>query len=787
MSTKTGTAAADTPSEAAPHDLIDDHSGVYGWFRRHQKKLLYSVGLFVLVFFSVSGPMLAFVKDMFNAQRPLSTMMVGGQRVSLQPEDIDIGNHVAQRKDTMARAGVMPPISPGDGSRTDLGDMLAFLRRAAITEGIDVSMVEVDRAMATMIAAGSVESESQLARQLNFASLADCRQTFAEAMRIGTLVRLQSLALDNSEASILERIKTDREKITFHVATFDEKALDEQLKAVGGMSKEDLRAWLDAKDKGEQTRLGVFDTNQVALRMGALLFAEFDRSQWSESLDGFEIGDEERKRVYGFERERFKNEDGTYKPEDDETVVAELNMLLETEKVMQDILTKITEQRGEFVKEVNDERQRCNTEYFTTQNEVSVLEKKIADNPEDTAAVEELAQKKEVLIARENEKKAAEEAANQRLGEFDFPAAFAELTKDKAGIVQRAFTEKRKEAELKDLEANDIGLGEWGAARNATFHRQKGDMCFRAQRTTKAAMIYQVTDILVQPLKPDDELQPLLEGAYFTEKAKEQATAAKEKLEAALLRLAKAKIPEKVSELEGSRQQRIDDKVTEWETKMAADIAAAEQALAETRPETRARAEWEANLGTLQAMQAKKADRIVEFEKAVDVALEEEIAAEARKVHKDVLDEAAAEAGFTVTDVGPLPRDVQSRPRFDKRYDPTTVFLFRNHSELDEGEATGVVQDVTNRRWQAAFCAAVEPLTDSDVERREFEQVRKGYGFANSSYASLQAGMAYSQAYTLEAIKQRYQVESPAGTQVVDDLGGGGKDGNGTKEGSPPK
>ena len=100
MSTNPTTKAPEKPEEAAPA-IVDEQTGVYGWFRRNQKKLLYSVGLFVLVTFSVSGPMLAWVRDAFEASRDMPTIVVNGERIKLKSEDYDIGQQIANSIDRL--------------------------------------------------------------------------------------------------------------------------------------------------------------------------------------------------------------------------------------------------------------------------------------------------------------------------------------------------------------------------------------------------------------------------------------------------------------------------------------------------------------------------------------------------------------------------------------------------------------------------------------------------------------------------------------------------------------
>lgn len=753
----------DVPAPTAPHDLHDDHSGVYGWFRRNQKRLLYTVGLFVLITFSVSGPMIAMFGELTRKVQPMPHMTIGGQRVEMTELDFQIGQKVANHQGGLA--SVLPRIDVGEGGQTQLGDAYGYLRCAARYEGIEVSMAEVDRAIETMLASSSgIKSATQLAGQKGFASLADFRATCAEAMRIGTLIRLQTLALDDSDASVLRDVMVDREKITFLAAVFDEKARDEELKKAGGLTDDDLHKWLDGKTEAEKQRLQVYDSNRVALKIGGFLLAEFDRTEWLDgALKDFTIGDEQRQKLYNMERERFKDEKGDYKPVTDEAVKAELDKLLETEKVLNTLKLTLTEKANTAEKAANEEITASGTALKTKQDQIVALKKQLEEKPDDAQAKEDLRLAEEALPALENAKKAAQDAANELHVAFDFPAEFAALVAGKKGVVQRAFTELRNEEELKDLEANGLGLGQWSMARNATYHQRKGDLCFGPNRSDKAAFLYQVADLQVRPLKVWDKLKPLLESAYCTEKAKQEAEEKKTKLEEALLRLAKAKMPEKVQEIEGKRQSRIDEALAAWEKKTQDKIAEAKDEVQHTRAGTEARAAWERSLATQEALLAKKDARKDEIAKEIDKAIADEIGVEAKKFHGEVLREAAAEAGFTVTELPARPRDIANEPRFDKRFDPTVVYLFKSHKDMKEGESTGVVQDTTERRWICAVCTKVAPLEASDVTRREFELHRKGYGYG--SFALTQAASAYQQAFTIEALEKRYKIEKATGEQ----------------------
>ncbi|MFM1871680.1 MAG: hypothetical protein RL398_1102 [Planctomycetota bacterium] len=752
------------PQGGTPTD-IHIETGIYAWFRKHQKKLLYSAGLFTLLTFSVTGPMLSAFDSLFGVSQSLPTLQVNGKKVSMQPEDYQFGEQLA--RNPFAFSLVLPGLGVGDGGQTELSDSLAILRRVAVELGLEVSMVEVDKAIEVMRAQSQVQSVAQFAQQRGMSSLAQYRNLMREAMRIGNYVRLSTLALDNSDARVLAKVIEDKEKITLRVATFDEKALEDSLKAAGGIDDDGLRKWLDGKTQNEKQMLQVFDSNRVALRIGAAMLDAFDAAQWQEDgLKDFTIGDETLKKVYDQEKAtRFKTDkEGEFKPLEDEAVKAEVTKLLQAEQVMQTLLGKLRERMNESMKDINEELRKANDEFFQAQNNLNIGKQKLEQKPDDAAAKEEIRLAEEVLPAKEAAKKAAEEAAKAARAQFDFKAAFAELTKDKAGFVLKEFADRRNAEALKDLDAGELGLGQFPNSVMATFLRDVGALSNMPGRTTKAVILYQVADVEVQPLKPWEQLKPLLEGAYFTEKAKTEAEAKKKTLEEALLRLAKAKMTEKVAELEGKRAADVDKKLADWETKINEGIAEAQKTLAKAKDGTEAQRAWRAKLDRLQADLAGKDAKRKEFDDQTAKEIEASIAKEAKKFYAEVMAEAAKEAGFTVAEFGPFSRELAQRPRFDKSFDPTVVFLWQNHSDLEVGDATDVLADKTNRRWHVAACLAEAPLTAADVTRREFEGLRSSFGF---SFADQQAFEAFQQAFTKEALETRFGYESAVGQQEV--------------------
>src|SRR5262245_25098970 len=194
MATKS--AHAPVPATPPPSAHFDENRSVYGFFRRHQKKLLYTAGFFTLLTFSITGPLMQFVRELFYGPPPMSSIVVGGQQIRLQSDDYRFGRIIEHNIANGVLLAVLPPIGSGESGHTDLSEQLAILRRAAITEGIEPSMADVDRAIEAEKNFLKAESAAKLARNANFQSLAHFREVVAEAMRIGMYVRLQTLALD---------------------------------------------------------------------------------------------------------------------------------------------------------------------------------------------------------------------------------------------------------------------------------------------------------------------------------------------------------------------------------------------------------------------------------------------------------------------------------------------------------------------------------------------------------------------------------------------------------------
>jgi len=692
--------------------------------------------------------------------------------------------------------GVIPWPRFDDEDSSQRTQIFALMRRAAIEEGVGVSMVEVDRAIETLRDLVKSDSAAKLARDIGMGSLARYRTVVAEAMRIGTWLRLQTLAIDTTDARVMAKLTKGKEKITLRVASLDEKQLEVTMKAAAPIADADLDAWFAGKSDPEKMQMQAFDLPRVELRFGALLFGEgqFDATQWQDAwLKDFTVTDEQLQKYYAAERDtRFKLEgDNQWKPFDDAAVKAELTALAQAEHVMNQLLGEVRGKLAETLKPLDEELTRTQQAVAAAETGVGEAMAKVATHeidlkkkqdelaakPDDQALKDAVAKAQTDHDAAKNEAQAAKdklppltaavEAAKQAQKDaranFDFPAAFTALTAGKSGFVQKAISGTKTAEELKDLDKLGTELGMWPLSAQGAQLAGKGDLCQVVGRTSKAVILYQATAAEPRPLKPKEQLQPLVSGAYWTEKARAEAQERKKKMEEALLRLAKEKMADKVAEIEGKLQSRVDEKLAEWEKKTNDAIAAAQATIATLQPGTQARSSWEGELAVKQAELARRDATKQRFETEIKREIDSEIAVAAKEHHAAVIDAAAAEAGFTVAEFGPLSREVAQEPRFDKNYDLTVVHLMRVSQNLKAGESTAVTQDFANRRWHFAICTKVDPLQPADVSRRRFEQERSGGGF--SSFAAQQAAEALRQSFTLKALEARYELQRPVGEQ----------------------
>ncbi|MEQ1634515.1 MAG: hypothetical protein ABL997_19190, partial [Planctomycetota bacterium] len=126
------------PVEPPQNEHHDEFTGAFGFFRKYQKLILYTAGLFALVTFSISTAMTQWLRDVTNGPSgPMPSIVVDGTKVELQIEDNEIGGLLSRKLGTLP-TGVLPEFVVGKDAN-DLATRFAILRRAAIASGLEVS------------------------------------------------------------------------------------------------------------------------------------------------------------------------------------------------------------------------------------------------------------------------------------------------------------------------------------------------------------------------------------------------------------------------------------------------------------------------------------------------------------------------------------------------------------------------------------------------------------------------------------------------------------------------
>ena len=773
-------------NEPAPEETFDELTGVYGFFRKYQKLLLYTAGLFTLLTFSITGSLQSLVGGVFNKDVERGSIEVSGVRAQLTGEDYDYGSMIARSFGRLP-AGVLLPIQAGDGGDSELAEILAILRRAAILEGFEPSMAEVDKAIEFSREQFQLESAAKLATRSGFSSTQELRVIVAEAMRIGMYQRLQGLASDTSDAEVMRKVLRNQKKSAYKVAVWDAEAKQEAMIEASELSDEELKKWLDEQNEAQQRRMGVFGLPRVKLRIAAVLFGEgqFDAEQWKDGvLKDLEASPDQLRAYYDGDPDRWTDEDGNLREFDDEAVQQELQRMVQAEQVMQDLNTKLRARIDEVVKPMTDKVAEAQADFDganearskTLQDKLSKekikvkAEEALAAKPDDAelkAAAETAKAEAEAAATADFEEEqrlqqmeagleAAKEAEQQARVGFDLAAEFAELTKDKAGFVTKETAELYDSEQLADLDELGLDLGKWATANSATAIRTPGQLGFGPAQTSKGVILYQALEADPTPLKPWEELKPLIQEAFFSKKATDEVIEKNKQMKETILRLAKEQMPDFVKEKTDGRQARIDETMAEWEKGINEEIAQAEQKLKIPGLGGRAKKIWQQSLKTKQGELAGKEARVKSTEMTVDRDIENEIKAEALKHYGAVIEAAAKEHGYDLVELGPLPQKLSSRPRYADNYDKVTQYVYRIHNEMEAGEANGPTYQ--NRMSTVIVCTDVLPLEAADVTRREFELLR-------NNFAARQLGAMLGASFTQEALAERYKLEKPVGEQ----------------------
>ena len=885
----------------------------FQFFRKHQKLILYTAGIFALVSFSITGAIFAFFDPSSASMfKPARMTLPGGRVVEVTWEDHNVGQ--AMINAASQPSIVLPYIATGSDNE-GLRDRYAALRRLAIEFGIDASDDEVDRAITQALKMfkknPAIQTPTQLARALQYRSLAAYRTVLREAMRIGTFLRVQVMAADVLDPALAQSVLDDEEMMTLRVASLDKKKIDDRLKE-NGVSDADLEQWVKDLDEAEQLRYRT-PTNRVSLRAIGVRYEEFDPAEWAEELSGLEFDDEKLRQEYEFRKETYfrrevpqlptpgneeaaanegaagnKEEaggegkaggeenqaaklpqgsskgsggDGSTPQQAGETPPAgaanvageqppagaanvageqppagaanvageqppagaanaageqppagvanvageqppagaanaagetpqsggaeagkptveapaqaappapyrpfeevkdELARMLRAEAALDALRNGVIQDRlAEHMHGQIEARNTVSRELSAARKVLTEAEAAVegdAGDEEKTAAVE--AAQAEVE-AKEAAHEAAEEALNVRRTAFDFVGQLSELIKDRKGVKLPTSIETPTDNDgLKDLG----GLGTWDNTWSATSMSADGDISTQIQKTNVGCFHFQVPEVVERPLKPLEDIKEEAQGAYFSEQADEIAEASSEKFKAALLELAKAKIPDEIGTIEQDAAEELDKEFTEWEAQVSADLADAKSKLAERAGAERSMVyrTWDARRAELQEQLDKQGEWREEKQKESKEAVEEAIEEAARKVYKDVLEAALVETEFVVETLASCSVNVSTQPRFDDRYADNVKFLFKDPQasviikELQPGDATDILDDKTGRALYLAVCEARDQAVLGDLSRRQILKAR-------AAFQRERMQQTLQQSFTLDALKARWKYES---------------------------
>ena len=223
-----------------------------------------------------------------------------------------------------------------------------------------------------------------------------------------------------------------------------------------------------------------------------------------------------------------------------------------------------------------------------------------------------------------------------------------------------------------------------------------------------------------------------------------------------MLDLAKAQIADRIAELEQEHAEAAAAEFDEWKAGLEAQLAKAieQRSGLEDRPESRGYREWDKEVQRVEGELADAEAKRTGIEERSAEALEEAIAAEARKHYKDVLAEAVDGTRFTLRDLPTHSVQLSSKPRFRQRYAEDVQFLYGDEAvtELQADEVTDILEDATGRALHLAQCTAREQAQVSDLTRRQMMEAR-------DRFAEERIVRAMAQSFSDEALEKRWGLQ----------------------------
>ncbi len=790
------------------------------FFRKYQRLILYSAGIFALVTFSATGSILGFIDSVFQTRAPLPVMEIRGREVEVQPIDNEFAARIVRWESSAQDPTlVLPNVLDGRGDDSRV-EVYAALRRIALEYGIEVSDQEVDKAIEQGVQIMAqvdtqVTDPTALALRLGFASLPAYREVVREAMRIGSLVRLESLAVDTSDAALVQKLVADMEKIVVKAAVVDAEAMQEAMEAdEDALSDDDLVAWLEDLETFEKSAF--VDPDRYRVQAAYLLLGDdFDPESFAAELEDSEFSDEEVEQFYTRQRFRLyqkpkadKAEDGEEKdgePEDgeqndgeqnddaqndgesedpveekqdpevpeylelDDALKARIRSRLQAERIVNKLWETVRERLESFVEAERDALSAA--EGPVAEAAIAVDEARILAEAEDAddAAKAVLEAAEAALESAEAAKTAAEEALVAKRADFPLEAVWTELAAGRPGLgVVSSGEEPKLSQDLKDIDV----VGPWEASSSVVALSDERPLSTQIQHTPPAVFQLRLQERIESPLKPLDDIREDARTRYFSEQADERAEEIAKAFKETLEELAKAKIADEIADLEGKRDTDLEEKLAEWRTTVQERLDSARERLAElkqsrgdaARVTVAAQQRVDDLAAQLAAEEARREEILAELQAELDETVEEKT----REQFAGVFDEAvAAHEGVKLEVVGPLPRDLSSGGYGAHResYPKAVRYLFFGGrvTDLDEGDVVEMEQDFAERAWVGGIVTGVEPGSLADVTRRQVLSLRQ-------QQASQRRLTGVRQSYSLEALTERFGWRRP--TEVVTPVDG---------------
>lgn len=777
------------------------------FFRKYQRPILFTAGIFALVTFSITGALYEVVGNFFTDRPPLPTVVVAGRTVELQPEDNDVGLRLRARGVTGDSGfGLLPNVGGPESDDTEVRDVLAALRRIAIELGIEASRTEVDKAIDHKLALLAEQAQAQGGEAPTIEQLASIyggeramRDTLFEALRIGTLIRLQALGIDSTDRGIAERLAKLIDLVSYRGVLVDSNEISDQIEAdFDAKSTEDqdaaLREYLDGLDYN--STFGFREANKhkaqfLAMSLEGLdeagrdAFASSFREQagleadqaWKDSVSDDEIdtflttnryylyppkddakkGDDQKE---DGEKEEGEGENGDQDPKDGEEESnepdrEEVRFRVFAERVVTNLLDQVRERLDAHVDASRAEIDALLTAESKARlvlDDKNLELAKLQDEEEvDEEAVDALV---EEIRGFDDAVREAQKAVLAKqleiLRAFDGAAAWTELSGGDSRFQVLENEEFLTQVELRQYEP----VGEWNFA--SSIESLSGSVPMASRTFQSKTMVFgaRLLDRIERPLKDLEDIRDALKTTWLGEQSTERFDELVEAFEKEIDERARALLGDSVTEIEDAQDTRVQERFDEWKTNLEAELTADQEKLAKTRIETDLR-KLRRRIAGFEEQLEKAEDKRDEFTTEVEAEIEEEVGELIAGKVREVFADSAAAAGLEMRTTGLLPKDLSRQGRPRDTWDPFIGAIFYSTVVNDISK----VEEVTDGFVDAAgaqtkvWAELVEKKdgTIADVTPRRLAQARPTMTFRRGEAAVL--------SFTIDALRDRWGYE----------------------------